>query len=228
MTGSLAGLVDAARRLTPRRVEVGDTWPGSAAPVTSACPRGIAIRQCAPVRVPSMPAWWLHRGNTKLRMVTATGSAGPWWSAGEVICGLLEGRCGAAGWLLHEGFPVGWPPGRPCRSAVFSWSASRSRTAVVPRSSAWCCACCGHLLRGRVVCQKLALGHASAVQVTTFGCFTGTAACLPFAGQLLSQLGAPYNPRGHNLTRSRPSRHGDQRARRMTTGPSTWSERTIE
>jgi hypothetical protein len=37
-------------------------------------------------------------------------------------------------------------------------------------------------------------------------------------GQLLSQLGAPYNPRGHNLRRSRPSRHGDQRARRMTTG----------
>jgi len=57
-----------------------------------------------------------------------------------------------------------------------------------------------------------------AVQVTAFGCFTGTAACLPFAGQLLSQLGAPYNPRGHNLRRSRPSRHRDQRARRMTTG----------
>jgi hypothetical protein len=46
----------------------------------------------------------------------------------------------------------------------------------------------------------------------------GTAACLRFAGQLLSQLGAPYNPRGHNLRRSRPSRHGDQRARRMITG----------
>ena len=28
-----------------------------------------------------------------------------------------------------------------------------------------------------VVCQKLALRHASAVQVTTFGCVTGTAAC---------------------------------------------------
>jgi hypothetical protein len=67
------------------------------------------------------------------------------------------------------------------------------------------------------VCQKLALRHASAVQVTTFGCFTGTAACLPLAGQLLSQLGAPYNPRGRNLRRVRPSRHGDQRARRMTT-----------
>jgi hypothetical protein len=50
------------------------------------------------------------------------------------------------------------------------------------------------------------------------GGLLGTAACLPFAGQLLSQLGAPYNPRGHDLRRCRPSRHGDQRARRMTTG----------
>jgi hypothetical protein len=65
----------------------------------------------------------------------------------------------------------------------------------------------GHVAGG-VVCQKLALRHASAVQVATFGCFTGTAACLSFAGQLLSQLGAPYNPRGHNLRRFRPSRHG--------------------
>ena len=71
---------------------------------------------------------------------------------------------------------------------------------------------------GGVVCQQLALRHASAVQITTFGCFTGASARLPFAGQLLSQPGAPYNPRGHNLRRSRPSRHGDQRARRMTTG----------
>jgi drug/metabolite transporter (DMT)-like permease len=38
--------------------------------------------------------------------------------------------------------------------------------------------------------QKPALGHASAVQVTTFGCFVGTAACLPFAGQLVSELGS--------------------------------------
>jgi hypothetical protein len=65
-------------------------------------------------------------------------------------------------------------------------------------------------------CSPLVIG--AAVQVTTFGCFVGTAACLPLAGQLLSQLGAPYNPRGHNLRRSRPSRHGDQRACRRTTG----------
>src|SRR5271166_6189093 len=58
----------------------------------------------------------------------------------------------------------------------------------------------------------------TAVQVTAFGCFTGTATCVPFAGQLLSQLGAPYDARGHDLRRSRPSRHEDQRARRMITG----------
>ena len=69
-----------------------------------------------------------------------------------------------------------------------------------------------------VVGQKLALRHASAAQDTTFGCYTGTAAGIPFVGQLLSQLGAPYNPRGHNLRRSRPSRHEDQRARGMITG----------
>jgi drug/metabolite transporter (DMT)-like permease len=39
-----------------------------------------------------------------------------------------------------------------------------------------------------VVIQKPALRHASALQVTTFGCAVGTIACLPFTGQLLSQL----------------------------------------
>jgi drug/metabolite transporter (DMT)-like permease len=39
-----------------------------------------------------------------------------------------------------------------------------------------------------VVIQKPALRHASAIQVTTFGCAVGTIACLPFTGQLLSQL----------------------------------------
>jgi drug/metabolite transporter (DMT)-like permease len=41
-----------------------------------------------------------------------------------------------------------------------------------------------------VVCQKPALRHGSALQVTTFGCLVGTVACLPFAGQLVSQLGS--------------------------------------
>lgn len=42
---------------------------------------------------------------------------------------------------------------------------------------------------GGVVAQKPALGHASALQVTTFGCVIGAIGCLPFAGQLLGEVG---------------------------------------
>jgi drug/metabolite transporter (DMT)-like permease len=38
-----------------------------------------------------------------------------------------------------------------------------------------------------VVSQKPALRHGSALQVTTFGCLVGMVACLPFAGQLVSE-----------------------------------------
>ncbi|MFD7717400.1 DMT family transporter [Streptomyces sp. NPDC059814] len=37
-----------------------------------------------------------------------------------------------------------------------------------------------------VVGQKPALGHGSALQITTFGCLVGTVACLPFSGALVS------------------------------------------
>ncbi|MET9829929.1 DMT family transporter [Streptomyces sp. NPDC006385] len=40
---------------------------------------------------------------------------------------------------------------------------------------------------GGVVAQKPALGHASALQVTTYGCLVGAALCLPFTGQLISE-----------------------------------------
>ena len=39
-----------------------------------------------------------------------------------------------------------------------------------------------------VVAQKPALGQASVLQVTTFGCLTGAVACLPFAGQLVRDV----------------------------------------
>lgn len=38
---------------------------------------------------------------------------------------------------------------------------------------------------GGVVAQKPALGHASALQVTTYGCLVGAVLSLPFAGQLI-------------------------------------------
>ncbi|MDF6041528.1 DMT family transporter [Streptomyces sp. JH14] len=39
-----------------------------------------------------------------------------------------------------------------------------------------------------VVAQKPALRHGSALQITTFGCLVGTAACLPFSGVLVSEV----------------------------------------
>lgn len=39
-----------------------------------------------------------------------------------------------------------------------------------------------------VVAQKPALGRASALQVTTFGCLIGAVVCLPFAGQLVHEM----------------------------------------
>ncbi|WP_405738653.1 DMT family transporter [Streptomyces sp. NBC_00028] len=41
---------------------------------------------------------------------------------------------------------------------------------------------------GGVVAQKPALGAASALQVTTYGCLVGAVVCLPFAGQLVRQV----------------------------------------
>ncbi|MFJ7076694.1 DMT family transporter [Streptomyces sp. NPDC098781] len=41
---------------------------------------------------------------------------------------------------------------------------------------------------GGVVAQKPALGHASALQVTTYGCLVGAVLCLPFAGQLVGEV----------------------------------------
>lgn len=41
-----------------------------------------------------------------------------------------------------------------------------------------------------VVAQKPALGRASVLQVTTFGCLVGAVVCLPFAGQLVHDAGA--------------------------------------
>jgi drug/metabolite transporter (DMT)-like permease len=39
-----------------------------------------------------------------------------------------------------------------------------------------------------MVCQKPALRHGSALQITTFSCIVAALACLPFTGQLTSQL----------------------------------------
>jgi len=113
------------------------------------------------------------------------GTAAMLVNVGPILIALL------GGWLLKEGFP---------RSVLAGVAVSFAGAVVIGistsgggRSSATgvvLCLVAAVAYALGVVCQKPALKHASAVQVTAFGCFAGTAACLPFAGQLISQLGS--------------------------------------
>jgi len=92
------------------------------------------------------------------------------------------------GWLLHEGFP------RPLLAGLavsFAGAAvvglSESGGGSAPLLGVAMCLLAAVSYATAVVSQKPALRHASALQVTTFGCFIGTLATLPFAGPLVSQ-----------------------------------------
>ena len=112
-----------------------------------------------------------------------SGAAAMFVKIGPVLLALL------GGWLLHGGFPRRLAAGMAVSfGGVLVVGISESdggRTSVIGVVLCLVAAVC---YAAGVVGQKLALRHASAVQVTAFGCFTGTAACLPFAGQFLSQL----------------------------------------
>lgn len=105
-------------------------------------------------------------------------------NVGPVLIALL------GGWLLKEGF-------RPRVLAGIAVSFSGAVVVGFSMSGDGDASVLGVLLCGiaavtyaiGVVSQKPALRHGSALQVTTFGCLVGTVACLPFAGQLVSQLG---------------------------------------
>jgi drug/metabolite transporter (DMT)-like permease len=112
---------------------------------------------------------------------------------GPILIALL------GGWLLREGFPGRLGAGMAV-SLAGAIVVGVSESAVAGSGTAGSgggrnsvlgvalCVVAAVCYAAGVVFQKPALGHASAVQVTTFGCFAGTAACLPFAWQLVSQL----------------------------------------
>jgi drug/metabolite transporter (DMT)-like permease len=104
---------------------------------------------------------------------------------GPILLALL------GGWLLHEGFPRRLAAGMAVSfGGILVVGISESdggRTSVI--GVALCLVAAVGYAAGAVG-QKLALRYTSAVQVTAFGCFVGTAACLPFAGQFVSQLGS--------------------------------------
>jgi len=102
---------------------------------------------------------------------------------GPILIALL------GGWLLREGFPRRLGAGMAVSLAgaivVGISESGGGRTSII---GVVLCVAAAVCYAAGVVFQKPALGYASAVQVTAFGCFAGTVACLPFAGQFASQL----------------------------------------
>ncbi|MBQ0983980.1 DMT family transporter [Streptomyces sp. F63] len=94
-----------------------------------------------------------------------------------------------SGWLLKEGFPPLLLAGM---AVSFAGAAlvGLSMSGGGPSSLTGVLLCLAAALTyaAGVVAQKPALRWASPMQVTTFGCFTGAAVCLPFGGQLLAEL----------------------------------------
>ncbi|MBB5159603.1 DMT family transporter [Saccharopolyspora phatthalungensis] len=102
---------------------------------------------------------------------------------GPILLALLSG------WVLKEGFPRQLLTGLAVAfagAAVVGLSTGNGATTIL--GVVLCLvAAIGYAIG--VVTQKIALlKHASALQVTTFGCTVGAVACLPFAGQLADDL----------------------------------------
>ncbi|WP_235834237.1 DMT family transporter [Actinomadura logoneensis] len=111
------------------------------------------------------------------------GTAAMLVNIGPILIALL------GGWLLREGFPPRLFAGLAIAfgGAVVVGLATSGGGGSSLLGAALCVLAavaygCG------VVAQKPALRHASALQVTTFGCVAGTVFCLPFSGQLVSHV----------------------------------------
>ncbi|MBT2466878.1 DMT family transporter [Streptomyces sp. ISL-66] len=106
---------------------------------------------------------------------------------GPILIALLSG------WLLKEGFPPMLLAGMAVSFAgavVVGLSTSGGGSASL--GGVLLCLLAALTYGAGVVSQKPALRYASPLQVTTYGCFVGTAVTLPFAWQLVDQLpGAP-------------------------------------
>ncbi|MGH3878537.1 MAG: DMT family transporter [Actinophytocola sp.] len=105
-------------------------------------------------------------------------------NVGPVLIALLSG------WLLREGFSRRVLAGIAVSFAgavVVGFATSAGGSASV--LGVLLCVLAAATYAIGVTCQKPALRHASAVQVTTFGCLVGVVACLPFTGQLVTELG---------------------------------------
>jgi drug/metabolite transporter (DMT)-like permease len=99
------------------------------------------------------------------------------------------------GWLLREGFPRRLLAGLAIAfGGAVVVGLSESGRGRAPLLGIGLCLLAAVSYATAVVGQKPALRHAPALQVTTFGCFLGALATLPFAGQLVAGVaGAPLS-----------------------------------
>ncbi|WP_344839735.1 DMT family transporter [Nonomuraea dietziae] len=188
----------AGAEYSPGALALGRLLAGSAVLVVIWLARGGGFPpRAGPGRASSAPAccgsgstWWPSTGASS----SSTRAPRPWWSTSAPIVIALLG-----GWLLKEGFPRALFAGLAVSfagAAVVGLSMSEGGGSSV--AGVLLCLLAAVSYGVGVVFQKPALRHASALQVTTFGCVVGTVACLPFAGQLVAEastasLGATLN-----------------------------------
>lgn len=113
---------------------------------------------------------------------------------GPILIALLSG------WLLKEGFPPRVLAGIGVSFAgtvVVGYSLSGGGSASI--LGLLLCVLAAVSYSVAVLYQKSALRHASALQVTTFGCLIGLVACLPFAGQLVAEVAEAPVPATLNM-----------------------------
>jgi drug/metabolite transporter (DMT)-like permease len=127
----------------------------------------------------------LNWGEQKVDAGTAAMVVG----VGPVIIALL------GGWLLGEGFPRGLLAGVAVSFAgVIVVGIATSGAGHAPATGVLLCLLAALAYAVAVVSQKPALRYASALQVTTFGAAVGALACLPFTGQLVSEVASAPLP----------------------------------
>jgi drug/metabolite transporter (DMT)-like permease len=107
---------------------------------------------------------------------------------GPILIALL------GGWLLGEGFPPRLMAGLAVSFAgAIVVGVSMSGDGGDSIIGVLLCLVAAATYAAGVVAQKPALRHGSALQITAYGCFMGAVACLPFSGELISDVGtAPW------------------------------------
>jgi drug/metabolite transporter (DMT)-like permease len=178
---------DAAPHLSPGALALGRLLVGSAAlaAVLRARGEGLPPRAAWPGILCSGLLWFgfytvaLNWGEHQVD----AGTAALVVNVGPLLIALL------GGWLLKEGFPPRLMAGVTVSFAgAVVVGLAGSDGGHAPVLGVLLCLLAAIACALGVMGQKPALRHASALQVTTFGCLAGAVACLPFAPSLVGDL----------------------------------------